>query len=235
MTSFLAGLFGCAHRRLTRPITPIRKPGEPSGETYVVCLDCGKQFAYDWNHMRIGKPIERSSEGGVLTPDMPGAGKTKLKYALLGSAIPLAVVLGGAMLTKRRTKRADEDSEAAPGASAEVTGGDGQEIGLPHGGPGAHFHLGDLLAYIDRSGRNYIIVGQVDCALADHPTPSSLDYWLRENFARNKETKQATAEVIAQLLGTGRFEECEELRCPDTGYKSYGLRLKARAAESAAR
>ncbi|MGA2273258.1 MAG: hypothetical protein ABSH00_06865 [Bryobacteraceae bacterium] len=25
--------------------------------TYVVCLDCGKEFAYDWRTMRVGNPI----------------------------------------------------------------------------------------------------------------------------------------------------------------------------------
>ncbi|MGA2038512.1 MAG: hypothetical protein ABSH42_04480 [Bryobacteraceae bacterium] len=27
--------------------------------TYVVCLDCGKEFAYDWRTMRVGNPIAR--------------------------------------------------------------------------------------------------------------------------------------------------------------------------------
>ncbi|MEX2264081.1 MAG: hypothetical protein WD696_19160 [Bryobacteraceae bacterium] len=25
--------------------------------TYVVCLDCGKEFRYDWQEMRIGDPV----------------------------------------------------------------------------------------------------------------------------------------------------------------------------------
>ena len=41
-------LFGCAHRRLTRPVTPVNNAGIPQGETYVVCLDCAQQFAYDF-------------------------------------------------------------------------------------------------------------------------------------------------------------------------------------------
>jgi hypothetical protein len=24
---------------------------------YVVCLDCGKEFDYDWQEMRIGEPV----------------------------------------------------------------------------------------------------------------------------------------------------------------------------------
>ena len=29
------------------------EPVVASGKHYVVCLDCGKQFNYDWNRMRI--------------------------------------------------------------------------------------------------------------------------------------------------------------------------------------
>jgi len=98
-------LFRCPHRRLTRPITPVGKPGVPSGETYVVCLECGKQFYYDWEKMRLGGPVERSEAKGVIPLDSPKPSRTKLKYALLGSAIPLAVLLGKTLLSKpRKTK-----------------------------------------------------------------------------------------------------------------------------------
>jgi hypothetical protein len=50
-------VFRCAHRHLTRPLTPVTRGDEPQGEAYVVCLDCGKQFAYDTKEMRIGKVI----------------------------------------------------------------------------------------------------------------------------------------------------------------------------------
>jgi hypothetical protein len=50
-------LFSCRHRRITRPITPVRKPSDPRGETYVACLECGKQFYYDVANMRVGMPI----------------------------------------------------------------------------------------------------------------------------------------------------------------------------------
>jgi len=30
------------------------KPGGQGGQSYVVCLDCGGQFAYDWKEMRVG-------------------------------------------------------------------------------------------------------------------------------------------------------------------------------------
>lgn len=41
------GLFGCAHKRTTFPLTPKGKP------TYIVCLDCACEMPYDWESMRI--------------------------------------------------------------------------------------------------------------------------------------------------------------------------------------
>jgi len=49
-------LFGCRHKRTTRPITPLHKPGTEA-DTYVACLDCGKRFHYDVTTMSIGMPI----------------------------------------------------------------------------------------------------------------------------------------------------------------------------------
>ena len=51
-------LFGCPHKRLSRPVTPPSKPGAPKNQTYVVCLDCGKHLEYDMKIMRLGKPLE---------------------------------------------------------------------------------------------------------------------------------------------------------------------------------
>jgi len=58
--SVLNLIFRCAHRRLTRPVTPVQAPGAPHGETDVVCLDCGKQFTYNTVLMRIGKAVKTS-------------------------------------------------------------------------------------------------------------------------------------------------------------------------------
>jgi hypothetical protein len=50
-------LFGCLHTNYSFPRTV--KPGQRRPEaaaltgTYVVCLDCGKEFAYDWQQMRM--------------------------------------------------------------------------------------------------------------------------------------------------------------------------------------
>ena len=55
-------LFGCHHRRTTRPITLVKKVGGAAGDTYVACLGCGKRLHYDLTTMRIGKPISTPEE-----------------------------------------------------------------------------------------------------------------------------------------------------------------------------
>lgn len=56
ITDFMDMLFGCWHAKYSFPITT--KPGHRSKAaeatgTYVVCLDCGKEFAYDWSRMKV--------------------------------------------------------------------------------------------------------------------------------------------------------------------------------------
>ena len=112
--SILNLMFRCAHRRLTRPLTPVTKAGVPHGETYVVCLDCGKQFAYDFKEMRVGHAIERTHGGSVIPKDLPAAHNTKLKFAL-GLSVPLAVLIGSVLHAKKpRTKNPAESGAAKP-------------------------------------------------------------------------------------------------------------------------
>lgn len=54
-------IFGCSHGRYS---FPRKTRGGRSGAgfltgTYVVCLDCGKELAYDWNEMKV---IESASQ-----------------------------------------------------------------------------------------------------------------------------------------------------------------------------
>ncbi len=61
--NLLAWLFGCRCTKLSFPIS--RRKQLPVGwqkvtGTYVVCLDCGKEYPYDWNRMRVEKvPAQR--------------------------------------------------------------------------------------------------------------------------------------------------------------------------------
>jgi hypothetical protein len=57
--SLFQALFGCAHRKTTFPQTPIRRGRiatksnmESKAQTYISCLDYGKELPYDWDKMR---------------------------------------------------------------------------------------------------------------------------------------------------------------------------------------
>jgi hypothetical protein len=54
---FLDVLFGCSHKNLSFPITVraarSRTNASVKAGTYVVCLDCGHEFPYDWNETKI--------------------------------------------------------------------------------------------------------------------------------------------------------------------------------------
>jgi hypothetical protein len=51
MSKIIEALFGCGHRHCTFPRTA-KKPGTIT-TTYIVCLDCGKEFPYDWQEMKL--------------------------------------------------------------------------------------------------------------------------------------------------------------------------------------
>ena len=60
-------IFRCQHRKTTFPQKQAIKFGASESETYVVCLDCGMQFAYDWENMRLGKAVDISSHSQDFT------------------------------------------------------------------------------------------------------------------------------------------------------------------------
>jgi hypothetical protein len=93
--SVLDVVFGCPHRRTSFPFTPARKaPDAPPGNTYVVCLDCGKQLAYDWKEMRLGGPVHKK----------PAGKKSKLRYVLWGAALPVAWLIGSAFKSRKNSR-----------------------------------------------------------------------------------------------------------------------------------
>ena len=55
MTSLVDMFFGCWHKNYSFPITSKNRRTEASRitGTYVVCLDCGREFAYDWKTMKL--------------------------------------------------------------------------------------------------------------------------------------------------------------------------------------
>ncbi|MFZ0816581.1 MAG: hypothetical protein WAM78_13735 [Candidatus Sulfotelmatobacter sp.] len=57
MTKLIDVFFGCRHSRYSFPVTirgTARRPqaGALTG-TYVACLDCGREFPYDWEEMKV--------------------------------------------------------------------------------------------------------------------------------------------------------------------------------------
>ena len=63
---FVATLFGCAHQHCTFPITAKKQgaalpEGESCRNTYIVCLDCGKEFSYDWQKMKVGAAAKNAA------------------------------------------------------------------------------------------------------------------------------------------------------------------------------
>jgi hypothetical protein len=64
---FIDVLFGCWHTNYSFPITI--RPGSRRSRaasltgTYVVCLDCGKEFAYDWQEMKVVTAGQDDSTG----------------------------------------------------------------------------------------------------------------------------------------------------------------------------
>jgi hypothetical protein len=74
LQSLLDSLFGCSHRNTTFPLTIPRKnsgfqtPGAARSGTYVTCLDCGKELDYNWEEMRIGKPVAERAPAAEAEP-----------------------------------------------------------------------------------------------------------------------------------------------------------------------
>jgi hypothetical protein len=65
-------LFGCWHRKYSFPITTKKGSDHHSHAasvtgTYVVCLNCGKEFPYDWNQMKMLSPESEHTESAPLT------------------------------------------------------------------------------------------------------------------------------------------------------------------------
>jgi hypothetical protein len=55
LANVIDALFGCSHRHYTFPLTvrSRRNAATALTGTYVVCLECGKEFPYDWEQMRM--------------------------------------------------------------------------------------------------------------------------------------------------------------------------------------
>jgi len=70
ITTLVDALFGCWHKNYSFPITARRGERRSAAAavtgTYVVCLDCGKEFPYSWQEMKVVSPA--ASGGAKLSP-----------------------------------------------------------------------------------------------------------------------------------------------------------------------
>ena len=66
LLKLIDAVFGCRHARYSFPMTV--RAGSRRGNatqrtgTYVACLDCGKEFRYNWSEMRIGEPLKAARQ-----------------------------------------------------------------------------------------------------------------------------------------------------------------------------
>ena len=69
LARLLDSVFGCPHSRCTflRTVQAGRKTAAFLTGTYIVCLDCGKEIAYDWDNMTV---IDSASQVRRYTQSM---------------------------------------------------------------------------------------------------------------------------------------------------------------------
>lgn len=72
-TKMMDAVFGCRHARYSFPLT-IRANSHRAANasrigTYVVCLDCGREFAYDWQQMRVAGTPSRKAARSLVTKE----------------------------------------------------------------------------------------------------------------------------------------------------------------------
>jgi hypothetical protein len=66
-------MFGCWHSHYSFPMTvragSRRNQAAARLGTYVVCLDCGKELAYDWQQMRVTNARPRETSRSLVTKE----------------------------------------------------------------------------------------------------------------------------------------------------------------------
>jgi len=75
--SLLDMVFGCWHKRCSFPITvrgELRRTTVAASVTgtYVVCLDCGREFPYDWSQMKMLASTPRTGWAPKRAAIIPG-------------------------------------------------------------------------------------------------------------------------------------------------------------------
>jgi hypothetical protein len=73
LSKLMDAMFGCRHTRYSFPLTvragSRRNPTAQRSGTYVACLDCGKEFRYDWQEMKIVGSQAREVAAALVTKE----------------------------------------------------------------------------------------------------------------------------------------------------------------------
>jgi hypothetical protein len=73
LAKMMDAVFGCRHSRYSFPLTirPGSRRASPVARigTYVVCLDCGREFGYDWQEMRVAELRPREAGRSLVTKE----------------------------------------------------------------------------------------------------------------------------------------------------------------------
>ena len=71
IASLFDALFGCGHTNYSFPRTSRNSQGRSEAAsltgTYVVCLDCGREFPYDWQEMKVISGPKKPRNGVTST------------------------------------------------------------------------------------------------------------------------------------------------------------------------
>jgi hypothetical protein len=73
ISKLMEAMFGCRHARYSFPMTV--RPGSRRGlstqrmGTFVSCLDCGKEFRYDWREMKIVGSASKEVSHALVTKE----------------------------------------------------------------------------------------------------------------------------------------------------------------------
>ena len=130
-------LGGCSHRRTSFPITlrtGVSLDGQQSmrAETYIVCMACGRHFAYDWTRMRIagqlpagagGRSLQTGNRTGSASPAVNERSAPSVKannwnksvkstWRVLARYLPQTIALTWASATD--IQRPQDNRDAAP-------------------------------------------------------------------------------------------------------------------------
>ena len=79
LRSLFSSFFGCSHQRTTFPLTLTNisrtagdTPPSRRKRTYVVCLDCGGEFEYNWRDMRVNATVPQAEKRKLPHFHTPG-------------------------------------------------------------------------------------------------------------------------------------------------------------------